>query len=159
MNDFFEHLFKHLFQILDIPGISAPVICDLCKSKVEMFIEFKKNCISCNDRLINKDMVKLEAPPIETSYELWCQNSGDYEIKPVIDEVDHLFEIVDAPIKEISKMEKSSTKKTKSEREVCSYCGKTFLFLSQHLKSMHSGTLSNTKTFSCGLCFEKFTER
>lgn len=122
-----------------------------------MFVEFKKNCISCNDRFINNGMVKLEAPPIETSFELWPQNSSDYEQKPVIDEEDHLYE---GQPDEIAKIEKTSMqKKTKQEREVCSYCGKTFLFLSQHIKSMHSGTLSNTKTFSCGLCFEKFTER
>lgn len=135
------------------------VVCDSCKSKVEMFIEFKKTCITSNDRLINKDTIKLEVSPLDTPYELWCQNPDDYEMKPVIDEEDHLYQIVDVPTNQITQMKKLSTKKTKAEREVCSYCGKTFLFLSQHIKSMHSGTLSNTKKFSCGLCFEKFTER
>lgn len=124
-----------------------------------MFIDFKKACIISNDRLINKDMIKLEAPQVDTPYELWCQNTDDYEMKPVIDEEDHLFQIVDVAINQITNVEKSSVKKTKPEREVCSYCGKTFLFLSQHIKSMHSGTLSNIKRFTCGLCFEKFTER
>lgn len=130
-----------------------------------MFMDFKKTCLTSNDRLINRDTIKVEVPPLDTPYELWCQNADDYEMKPVIDEEeeDHLYQTihigVDVPINQISKMEKSSAKKTKAERDVCSYCGKTFLFLSQHIKSMHSGTLSNTKRFSCGLCFEKFTER
>lgn len=101
----------------------------------------------------------METTPIETTYELWCQDTDDYEVKPIIDEEDHLFEIVDHTLTDISKIENASVKKPKPEREVCSYCGKTFLFLSQHIKSMHSGTMSNTKKFSCGLCFERFTER
>lgn len=123
-----------------------------------MFIEFKKTCISSNDRFMKKDTIKLEAQRNETN-EIWCRNSVDDEAKPVIDEEDQSFEIVDVPLNDNSKMEKSSVKRPKPEREVCSICGKTFLFLSQHIKSMHSGTLSNTKKFSCGLCFERFTER
>lgn len=115
-----------------------------------MFTEFKKNCISSNDRLINKD--------VDTPYD-WCHDSNDYELEPVMDEQDQLLTVADAPNVDITKNVKSLSRRTNPEREVCSYCGKTFLFLSQHIKSMHSGTISNTKKFTCGLCFERFTER
>lgn len=122
-----------------------------------MFKEFKTKCVTSNERLLNAEIIKQETPTSETPYELWVQNPDDYESKHDIDEDNHLFEIVDVPSNDVLKMEKSSGKKTK--RDVCSYCGKTFLFLSQHIKSMHSGTLSNTRKFACMLCFESFTER
>lgn len=124
-----------------------------------MFVEFKKDCISANERLLSKEMVKLETQPIEGPYELWCQNSHHYDSKPVIVEEDHLFEKGDIPINSVSEIEKTSGEKPKPEREVCSYCGKTFLFVGQHIKSMHSKKFSNTKKFTCGLCFENFSER
>lgn len=122
-----------------------------------MFKEFKKKCVTSNERLLNTEIVKLETPTTETPYELWVQNPDDYELKHVIDEENHLFETVEVPGNDAVKMDRSSGKKT--ERDVCSYCGKTFLFLSQHIKSMHPETFSNTRKFTCMLCFESFTER
>lgn len=132
-----------------------------------MFTEFKNTCITSNDRLVNKNTIKQEASPIDIPYELWDQNADDYEIKPVIDEGNNLFRI-DVPMNQIGshkpsnqidRIEKLTLKRTKPEREICSYCGKKFLCLNHHIKTMHSATLSNTKNFSCRLCFEKFTER
>ncbi len=120
-----------------------------------MFIEFKKNCIFANDRLINDHIVKLEPHTVETL----CQDPDDNEIKPLINEKDHTFEVVAVPSNNVSKIKKSSMKKTNAERDVCSYCGKKFLCLSQHIKSVHSGTMLNVNKFTCGLCFERFPER
>ncbi|KAJ6647151.1 Zinc finger protein, partial [Pseudolycoriella hygida] len=140
--------------LFDIPGIAATVVCDLCESKVAEFMEFKRICITSNDRLANKELLKLETS-IEQPTQIWCQNENEYQAKSVDDDRNHLSAIADVPNNEVTKLDK----KTKFDREVCSYCGKTFLFLSQHIKSMHSRTLSNTKKYTCGLCFEKFTER
>lgn len=105
---------------------------------------------------MTKGRVKVETPPFEEPYDLWCQSTNDRDVKHVVEEKNHSFEIVNVGIDHTIKIEESVPKKAKAQREICSYCGKTFLFLSQHIKSMHTGTL---KRFTCGLCFEKFTER
>ncbi|XP_037033264.1 zinc finger protein 845-like [Bradysia coprophila] len=158
-----DQLFTDIFELMQIEIVEIPailtVICGPCRSKVEMFVEFKKICVSSNYRFITKDLIKLETPPIETPDEVWRPDSDSRDIKPVVDETDQSTAKVDVLINNKTNIDKFSMKKTKSEREICSYCGKLFLFLSQHIRSMHTGTMSNQKRFSCGLCFEKFSER